>query len=445
VDVRSIVLFVSAAVLGGVAYWGFNQVQEERRKRESASAADDEPSYQRSADPPPSAAAPEALAPAAAPGEDPALARPAPGTSVLKRPIFFSGDPDGTPRAEAASGATAGAIEPAAAGGAPPAAPSPEAVRATALDADRNIARAAFDSGDRERGVRLLEEVYAVWKEKPGTDLSPEVQRLLQSEKELARRRGYLQYLARFDRPVRLCEEEVDRALKRIPAADSDPEAAFEAWNSLTLAYDLAPDRPLKKKVLAQLEPFLQRLVFSGRYTPLLKSHTIKPGDSLSQIAGDHQTTADALRRINGLKSDVIQPRQRLRILPGKVKIFVDKSDFILWIKVDDRIFGEFPVGLGRDNATPTGRFVIRIRQKDPTWWRPGEPPIPAGDQRNILGSRWLGFQETQDLAGFGIHGTSDPASVGKESSAGCIRMRNQDIELVYDFVPYGTEVLVEN
>ena len=76
-------------------------------------------------------------------------------------------------------------------------------------------------------------------------------------------------------------------------------------------------------------------------------------------------------------------------------------------------------------------------------WWRPGEQPIPAGDPRNILGARWLGFRETQDLAGFGIHGTEDPSSLGKESSAGCIRLRNEDIEVLFDFAPYGTEVVV--
>ena len=90
-------------------------------------------------------------------------------------------------------------------------------------------------------------------------------------------------------------------------------------------------------------------------------------------------------------------------------------------------------------------REEIRVRQKDPTWWRPGEPAIPPKDPRNILGTRWLGFQETQDLAGFGIHGTDDPGTIGKESSAGCVRLRNQDIEVLYDFVSYGTEVVIQS
>jgi len=275
-------------------------------------------------------------------------------------------------------------------------------------------------------------------------DLSPEVERLLEAETNFARRREYVTYLARFDRSGRVLEAELGKASRKIAAAETEPEAALQAWESLTLAYELAADRSAKRKVVSQLDPFIQRMVFAGRYTPLLKSHTIQPGESLFEIAAEHRTTVDALRRLNDLKSDVIQPRQRIRVLPGKVKLFVDKSDFLLWVTLDGKLLAEYPVGLGKDNGTPTGTFVIRVRQKDPTWWRTGQPAIPPKDPRNILGTRWLGFQETQDLAGFGIHGTEDPGTIGKESSAGCVRLRNQDIEVLYDFVSYGTEVVIQ-
>jgi lipoprotein-anchoring transpeptidase ErfK/SrfK len=184
--------------------------------------------------------------------------------------------------------------------------------------------------------------------------------------------------------------------------------------------------------------------VFSGRYTPLLKSHTIQPGDSLSTLAARFITTADSIRRINQLKSDVIQPGQHLKILRGAVKLHVDKSDFRLWATIDGRVLFEFPIGLGRDNATPVGTFAVAVRQKDPTWWRPGQAAVPPGDPANVLGSRWLGFQATTDYAGFGIHGTQTAAEIGKESSAGCIRLLREDIELVYDFVRLGTEVQIQ-
>ena len=141
--------------------------------------------------------------------------------------------------------------------------------------------------------------------------------------------------------------------------------------------------------------------------------------------------------------SDVIQPRQSLLILPGGTQIFIRKSEFRLWVLVGGNLFLERTVGLGRDDSTPVGEFQIVERQKNPTWYRPGQVPIPPGDRRNILGTRWLGFQDTDEFSGFGIHGTQNVTTIGQESSAGCIRMRNEDVELLFDFTPWRTPVSV--
>ena len=43
----------------------------------------------------------------------------------------------------------------------------------------------------------------------------------------------------------------------------------------------------------------------------------------------------------------------------------------------------------------------------------------------------------------FGIHGTSEPYSVGWASSHGCIRMNNSEVAQVYKYIPYGTKVTI--
>lgn len=43
------------------------------------------------------------------------------------------------------------------------------------------------------------------------------------------------------------------------------------------------------------------------------------------------------------------------------------------------------------------------------------------------------------------IHGSPDERPTGKPTSRGCIRMRNQDIIELFDIVPYGTRVLIED
>ena len=43
-----------------------------------------------------------------------------------------------------------------------------------------------------------------------------------------------------------------------------------------------------------------------------------------------------------------------------------------------------------------------------------------------------------------GIHGTNDDSSMGKDVSAGCIRMHNRDILELSESVPLGTLVFLQ-
>ena len=44
-------------------------------------------------------------------------------------------------------------------------------------------------------------------------------------------------------------------------------------------------------------------------------------------------------------------------------------------------------------------------------------------------------------IPGYGIHGTNDESSIGKQLTAGCVRMHNDDVVELYDIVPKGTVV----
>ena len=43
----------------------------------------------------------------------------------------------------------------------------------------------------------------------------------------------------------------------------------------------------------------------------------------------------------------------------------------------------------------------------------------------------------------YGIHGTIDPDSIGKQSSMGCIRMKADDIAVVYDMMVEGKSMVL--
>ncbi len=67
-------------------------------------------------------------------------------------------------------------------------------------------------------------------------------------------------------------------------------------------------------------------------------------------------------------------------------------------------------------------------------------PPYGVNQRRyaGVLGTRRLELGD-----GYGIHGTNDPSSIGRAVSHGCVRLRNEDIEKLYDMVAVGTPVYI--
>ena len=315
--------------------------------------------------------------------------------------------------------------------------PVPDAeIQGLLTEADRFFAR-----GEESQGLRLYRAAFAKANQRKDINLSTQVMKLLAADDVALWREKYISYLVDRGEGDKAFESQLSRGNSIL--LQGKESSLLEGWTELSQAHRLATNGILRTRVYDILNPMLKKNVFSLRMTPLVERYNVQPGDNLTHIAKRHQTTSDAITRLSGLKSEVIQPRSRLRILGGKVKIFVDKSDFLLWVTLDDRLLYQARVGLGRDNTTPVGEFSIEVRQKNPTWFRPGSDPIDPGDPRNVLGSRWLGFRDTEQISGIGIHGTVDSDSIGRESSAGCIRMLKEDVELVFDLVPRSTTVVI--
>jgi lipoprotein-anchoring transpeptidase ErfK/SrfK len=180
------------------------------------------------------------------------------------------------------------------------------------------------------------------------------------------------------------------------------------------------------------------KLLFSPAITPKSTLYEIKPGDTLTKIAREFKTTVELLKKSNNISDDRILPGRKIKVWTAPFSIVVDKSQNILLLKADEEIIKTYIVSTGVDNCTPVGNFKITAKLINPTWFKAGVV-APPGSPENILGSRWLGL----NLPSYGIHGTADPQTLGKQVTQGCIRMSNSDVEELYTIVPEGAEVAI--
>ena len=118
--------------------------------------------------------------------------------------------------------------------------------------------------------------------------------------------------------------------------------------------------------------------------------------------------------------------------------IVVSVEDRRLALVEDGRVKATYRVAVGKDaTPSPVGTFRIVQRVSNPTYYHKGEviPPGPG----NPIGDRWMGLSR----AGYGIHGTNRPASIGRAASHGCIRMSRTDLESLFAQVRVGDTVQI--
>ena len=125
----------------------------------------------------------------------------------------------------------------------------------------------------------------------------------------------------------------------------------------------------------------------------------------------------------------------------------ISKNQYTMQVFDGERLVKVYRIGTGRQDRTPVGKFVVTGKEKNPVWY-PGGTPVAADDPRNPLGTRWMALKgttpDTVHYRGYGIHGTKDPESIGKMESNGCIRMVNQQVENLYDYILPGVPVIIE-
>lgn len=230
------------------------------------------------------------------------------------------------------------------------------------------------------------------------------------------------------------------------------PVAAREYYNqALMHERATASDRA---SIRQQMQDLNQDLIFSPRVypaDPFSTVYTVQRGDSLARIAQREGVATEYLliQRVNRMSNpNSIYEGQKLKLVRGPFHAVVSKTAFRMDVYVgppdetDEWIYvRSFPVGLGEYDGTPVGAFTVRRHSKliDPFWRNPrtGEE-FAADDPNNPIGDHWIGLRglgQAETYSGYGIHGTIDPGSIGKEMSMGCVRMLPEDVALVYELL----------
>lgn len=245
---------------------------------------------------------------------------------------------------------------------------------------------------------------------------------------------------------VRALIDEGDRKL-----ATGDLVSARSLYNRALLdRRTVVADQEWLRAKITQLN---EELVFSNKVfknDPVATEYTVAGGDNPSKIAHKQDLTTEPslIQRINKVEPRKLQVGQKLKLLRGPFHAVVHKNDYrldLFYGSPDDQAewvyIRSFRVGLGADDGTPVGTFVVKSNSKlvDPHWTNPrtGER-FSNDDPKNPIGERWIGLEGVGPSAvhtGYGLHGTIEPDSIGQQKSMGCVRLGGEDVALVYEML----------
>jgi|GEM_PF-955432 len=231
-----------------------------------------------------------------------------------------------------------------------------------------------------------------------------------------------------------------------VDAEQAEADGDLQKARALYLSALQSEDTSVRGKAAGRINELHLSMLYSKTPMKEKQSYRVQSGDTLGEIAQKYGTTVGLIKKMNRLKSDNIRIGQRLQLLTGKFTTIVSREYNSLTVKLNGEFFKIYTVGTGKTTTpTPTGVFTVSDKIPNPTWYPRDRDPVPFGTTDNELGTRWLSWSDSfSDQTGYGFHGTWEPETIGQNASSGCVRLRNTDVEELYDLLPIGTKVIVQ-
>jgi lipoprotein-anchoring transpeptidase ErfK/SrfK len=156
---------------------------------------------------------------------------------------------------------------------------------------------------------------------------------------------------------------------------------------------------------------------------------------SLNSSVANNGFQEDKFLKAEGASTDVLAV--------SETRLIVDLSDRQVYFYKNGDLVANYEVAVGRSGwETPTGEFNVINKQTDPVWQHPFTKEVIAAGSGNPLGSRWIGFWSDGEQQ-IGFHGTNEEDLIGQAVSHGCIRLRETDIQELFELVRIDTPVLI--
>jgi lipoprotein-anchoring transpeptidase ErfK/SrfK len=196
------------------------------------------------------------------------------------------------------------------------------------------------------------------------------------------------------------------------------------------------------------------RAKFSNKGNSMIDRRTFVLGSVLAVAAPQNVWAAKRSRRAFKLAARYQPQLVRFSSSPVGTLVVDPRRRFLYLVEASGRA-RSYGVGVGRAGLAFRGRAIVARKAKWPRWTPTQnmirrEPHKYArfakglpGGPGNPLGARALYLYRNGRDTMYRIHGTTQPSSIGRAVSSGCIRMLNAHVADLYRRVPTGARVVV--
>jgi len=186
------------------------------------------------------------------------------------------------------------------------------------------------------------------------------------------------------------------------------------------------------------------------------ETELVSEGDTLLDVAHAHRVGFELLERQNpGVDRWIPKPGSVVRLPTRSVPPRTEPRGLVINIP-EMRLYDftvpdgpeVFHVAIG-DGVDPTllGEYRVGEKRVDPAWHvpesiqreKPELPPVVPPGPENPLGDRWMSIGSTS----YGIHGTNNPWSIGRQATHGCVRLYAGEMRRLFERIPSGTRIAI--